>query len=684
MRKTFMKWLLNAFLIFFTIHNGLAAETSHQKTIELTENIEQLTIGKYLEYFLDPTLSYTVGRIHSNETNDHFVPLNKDVPNFGPSRSEYWFRFKIKNLTSSSTWILEFDHPGVIYSDLYQLKDQNTKDFKKISPGNLNPNGPKSTHRNQIYYLDLPPGEEQIFYLNTRTYGGLPVPIRIFTQERFLQYSYHEQIAFGMYFGVMFVMALYNLFVFFSLKDVAFLYYVMYTTSVVLLQIGILGYGKMFIWEKNGWIDLNFFPVFNISIIISLSLFTKKFLNTKEIIPVLDKIFNILICLQPLNFLLILLLPYDKEITLNLCLTVPFAVLVFIAPLIAMRRGYTPARYFSISFASILIAATCNALMYANILPSNFFTENGLYIGSTIEVILLSFALVDKINILKREKETAQEQTVEMQTLLADSYKAMNASLEKTVEQRTRDLNETLKQIRADLSMAKKLQQKTLPKLNLEGKSLSILTHYLPMSEIGGDFYDIHELEQGYFRIFLVDATGHGVQAALSTMTIKAEYEGIKNIRTKPAHLMETLNNECFTKYKSMNLLFSAIIADIDLNNKSLSFASAGHPPQIFKNSSNTDVLNAAGSIIGLKKNANYQSVDLEIETGDRIFLFSDGIYEEFDEDKIEFGADRVFSLLSLDSDMGHVVDKLLLEIEKHVGPSGQQDDITLLSIEVL
>ncbi|WP_411823027.1 7TM diverse intracellular signaling domain-containing protein [Leptospira sp. 'Mane'] len=679
-----MKWLLYVSLLYISIHSGLAADTNNEKVIVLTEDTEQLLIGRYLAYFKDPTVSYTIEKVHSKETDAQFIAVNEDVPNFGPSRSEYWFRFKINNQTDSKTWILEFDHPGVVYSNLYQLKDDTANEFIKISPGSLNPKGHKSTHRNQLFYVDLPQGKEQTLYLNTRTFGGLPVSIRIFTQERFLQYSYHEQIAFGMYFGVMFVMASYNLFVFFSLRDVSFLYYVMYTISVVFLQIGILGYGKMFIWEKNCWIDLNFFPVFNISIIISLSLFTKKFLNTKEIIPLLDKVFNIIIGLQPLNFLLIFLLPYDKEITLNLCLTIPFAVLVFLAPLIAMQRGYTPARYFSISFTAILVAGICNALMYGNVLPSNFFTENGLYIGSTIEVILLSFALVDKINILKREKETAQEQTVEMQTLLADSYKAMNASLEKTVEQRTKDLNETLKQIRADLSMAKKLQQKTLPKLNLEGKNLSILTHYLPMSEIGGDFYDIHELEPGYFRIFLVDATGHGVQAALSTMTIKAEYEGIKNIRTKPAHLMEILNNECFMKYKSMNLLFSAIIADIDLNNKNLSFASAGHPPQIFKNSSNTDILNASGSIIGLKKDANYQAVDLQIETGNRIFLFSDGIYEEFDEHKIEFGADRVFSLLSLDSEMGHVVDKLLLEIESHVGPSGQQDDITLLSIEVL
>lgn len=267
---------------------------------------------------------------------------------------------------------------------------------------------------------------------------------------------------------------------------------------------------------------------------------------------------------------------------------------------------------------------------------------------------------------------------------LGEELKKLNVNLEQIVIERTENLNESLKLLKGDLSLAKKLQQKTLPTLNLNGKNVSIHPYYLPMSEIGGDYYDIFELEPGYFRLFLVDATGHGVQAALLTMTIKAEFESIKFVKDKPSHILELLNEACCQKYRSINIIFSAVLADIDLNNNVLYYSSAGHPPQVLKQKQEgADYLYSRGPIIGLKKEATYKNVTVPLLPGNRIFFFSDGIFEEFDQEKEEFGESRVLSILSRNTSIQEVAEDLISELQIFVGPRGLQDDVTLLAVEV-
>lgn len=267
---------------------------------------------------------------------------------------------------------------------------------------------------------------------------------------------------------------------------------------------------------------------------------------------------------------------------------------------------------------------------------------------------------------------------------LGEELKKLNINLEQIVVERTENLNESLKLLKGDLSLAKKLQQKTLPTLNLNGKNMSIHPYYLPMSEIGGDYYDIFELEPGYFRLFLVDATGHGVQAALLTMAIKAEFESIKFLKEQPSRILELLNAACCQKYKSLNIIFSAVLADIDLNKNVLYYSSAGHPPQVLKRKQEgADYLYSRGPIIGLKKEATYKNLTVSLLPGNRIFFFSDGIFEEFDQEKKEFGESRVLSILSRNTGIQEVAEALISELQIFVGPRGFQDDVTLLAVEV-
>ena len=153
--------------------------------------------------------------------------------------------------------------------------------------------------------------------------------------------------------------------------------------------------------------------------------------------------------------------------------------------------------------------------------------------------------------------------------------------IEQKVKERTSELNETLLLIKQDLNFAKRIQKRLLPKDNERVENLRIISRYKPMDEVGGDFFDVTRLDGNIVRILIADATGHGVQAALITMLIKSEYEGLKNVMDSPAKLLQMMNNLFFTKYLHLDTFFSCFIIDIDLQKETLCYASAGHPKRI-------------------------------------------------------------------------------------------------------
>lgn len=261
---------------------------------------------------------------------------------------------------------------------------------------------------------------------------------------------------------------------------------------------------------------------------------------------------------------------------------------------------------------------------------------------------------------------------------LYEDITRMNSELEKKVSERTEELGRTLSIIRKDMLYSKKIQRSILPEHpSIPGLRYSV--SYLPMDEVGGDFYDIFPLGNGKYRFFIADATGHGVQAALVTMAIKGEYENLKSKHESPARLLSELNNSILNKYKT--LYFTAAVCDLDLDKRRIIFASAGHLSQFIINRENVREMPKTGAILGFVRDYEYKNEEYGLNPGDRIFLFSDGIYEQFDSDKVEFGEERF--LFSAHENFGFEpqaqAEKIISALMEFLGKDSVQDDITLL-----
>lgn len=259
-----------------------------------------------------------------------------------------------------------------------------------------------------------------------------------------------------------------------------------------------------------------------------------------------------------------------------------------------------------------------------------------------------------------------------------------NTMLEQKVKERTFELNKSLNIIREDLALAKKIQKSILHIKPSLLKDLNVVQTYIPMTEVGGDFYDITGLNDSIYRVFLADATGHGVQAAMITMAIKGIYDNIKNFDLDTIQIMEIFNNDCIHKYETLNCLMTAVLIDIDIRRKKLCYVSAGHPAGVLLRNGELSLLKNTGKMVGILKDARYKSSEFDFNAGDRLYIFTDGIFEEFNSQREEFGEERLHSLLmqNIELPMDQVFQKVLNELNEFLEGKDRQDDVTILGIE--
>lgn len=264
-------------------------------------------------------------------------------------------------------------------------------------------------------------------------------------------------------------------------------------------------------------------------------------------------------------------------------------------------------------------------------------------------------------------------------------YKLSDFLKSKMIDKKTREINLTLDDLKKDIAVAKKIQGSLMQKNFSHIKHLTFAVSYIPLDEVGGDIYDISEINHKYTRIFLADATGHGVQAALITMAIKSEYESFKNSTSSPKKLLKNLNNDFVQKFGAIHSFFSCILVDIYPEKNKIVYASAGHPDQIIQRK-NWDIFNLSrtGKIMGLMKDVEFEEVEISFEKGDKLFLFTDGLFEEFNTNKEEFGEKQVVSIIKAysDSELKELFPILMDNLNTFLENSSRQDDITFIGVE--
>ena len=239
-----------------------------------------------------------------------------------------------------------------------------------------------------------------------------------------------------------------------------------------------------------------------------------------------------------------------------------------------------------------------------------------------------------------------------------------------------------------ELSLARKLQENILPQELPEMNGISFVAQYLPALEIGGDFYDVMPLANKRLAILIADVTGHGIQAALSTTLLKFAFRNFQNREVSPASILAGMN-EALHKILPDETFVAALVVSVDIETAHCTIVNGGVPyPSVLKRSDNkVERLPANGLVLGAISHEQYtpgDPVDLVLQQGDCLFLYTDGLSEIENETEEQFDADLLSQVILLhgESPIDEVVNHLIDAARKFSQPQHRWDDITIIAVE--
>ena len=254
-------------------------------------------------------------------------------------------------------------------------------------------------------------------------------------------------------------------------------------------------------------------------------------------------------------------------------------------------------------------------------------------------------------------------------------------------------------QVAEDLQMAAKLQQAFLPQSypsfnDAEGRSLIQFYHFYEAdTELGGDFCSVYRLSDTQAGLFICDVMGHGVRAALITAIIHATAEEIVRETASPGDFLTAMNKRLSPVLQTDDqyLFATAAYFTIDVVSAELTGAIAGHPlpfliqPQFSKVSQLTVPEELLGPALAIVADYAYESVHMQLQPGDELLLFTDGICEALNASRDEFGVEHLqqtihdYNKLPLKA----LFSKIIAAVQEYVGSTRVGDDICLLGFSL-
>ncbi len=379
-------------------------------------------------------------------TSDSFKSNNCNSFNFGISNSSLWIKAELSNLDQFEEPIFSLNSTSIDNVKLYSVKDG--KIIKEHLNGRLIGVEDREFVSQKIVF-DF--SEEEInadFYL----FKIENVDKKIFTgfissKESLEEILTFEDLLFGLLTGVFVGLFFYNLFLYFSVKDKVYFIYVLHTLLVWFAQASILGYTQGILWPDWDWMNQRSIVIFSSAVSIVGIWFLRIFLMSKKIVPKLDKGFFVIYGVYA--FILANAVLISITLSYQVLLVTQSIVVLFVlfTAVMILRKGYRPARYYLLAWSIFMIGIFLFVFSEMGIIAINNLTAYIMPIGSALEVVLLSFALADRINILKKEKEREQAERLQISKENEILVREQNTLLEKKVKLRTDELENALRNL---------------------------------------------------------------------------------------------------------------------------------------------------------------------------------------------------------------------------------------------
>ena len=443
--------LSNKLLIFILLLPLFTLTAKAQIVYDGKQNI--IFVGSGIKYYID---SADTQNINSILKEKNFQTSSEKVPDFGLLNVPVWLKVQVTNKSTEPNLMLQFEQSFLQNIDFYYPDHGG---FKVNKSGEVYPFNTRIINYHKfVYNLKIPTDSTTTYYFKVKSILKMRMPISLGKEDNIMDSNLTKNIAFGFFFGLMLVMFFYNFFIYLVLRESIYLYYVAYILIVGLVQATYEGYTFQYLWPNNGFVATRSFFVLTALVNISGLEFVRQFLNTKKFIPKLDKLSFVIYAIYIIDIIFIVKGSFFTGYQIIQAFGGPVSIYILTVSVIIARRGYRPAKFFILAWIPLILCIIIWFLGDFNVLPYNTFTNYAMTIGCALEAVLLSFALADKINIFKAEKEKSQEETLKALQENERIIREQNVILEAKVEERTHELNETNHELNSTLEELKEAQ----------------------------------------------------------------------------------------------------------------------------------------------------------------------------------------------------------------------------------
>lgn len=371
-------------------------------------------LGPHMDILAEGGAALSIDEVSSPSRSKRFVPMKDDTLPITRDMPSVWLRFRLSGADCGargcdSGWLLEVRPSFSIILDSIDLYLPSGRPaagpFTRISTGAGSPARPDDIP-SRFFLFSLPQSAVggEYCYLRLASAMDVSVQLNALSVLALRQRNIENFTGFGIIFGILLSMFFYNLFIFIALKDRPYLYYILYIGSALVWLFHVQGHTKMFLGQHPAW-DL---AVLWVSISLTLlwgAVFAISFLDVRKNLPRMFYILAAMSMLSVLSLVMGLLNMHKAAFAMTHLGGLVLPVAVIATAVMRLRQKYLPSRFFLLAWSVLAAGGLVFALMGLKLLPVNFLTVNGAAIGITLESLLLSLALTDRIRLLRKQKE---------------------------------------------------------------------------------------------------------------------------------------------------------------------------------------------------------------------------------------------------------------------------------------
>ena len=438
-----IKFLLRNFSLFAVSFFCAVLGAKAQAVTQISDTAkQQIFRDNKIYYFEDTHNNLTINQVKAPVFAEKFKVNKEATPVARNPNSTWWYRIRIgAALQSKNNWILEFFDQTI--DSITVFAPDNQKHYSATFLGSSRPFTARLyQHKNFSLNISNNFTGTAVYYIRIKSHRPVNVIIVLRSISWFISYALDEYFYFGVFYGMILVFGLYNLMMFIAMRQKQYLYYIAYNLSIGLYEMCADGIAYQYIWPASPVWNHNAYGVALFSASIFSVLFAQSLLNVKVNAPRLNKLIWWVLGLR-FTFFVLCLTVNPNWFSYKILEVIPLALAYYTGCYILIK-GYRPARFFVIGYSFLLTGFVIKALIAFNIW---WFTVTAasyysLSICFIMEMVFISFAIGDKVRILKKKEEEAQIRVIKQLKLNEELKDGLNRNLESQVQERTKELIE--------------------------------------------------------------------------------------------------------------------------------------------------------------------------------------------------------------------------------------------------